>query len=94
MRPTWHTSSTPDATASQVERLVDEAMDAYLQWRVECIALAEAHDRWAAVRGGDPALAQACADALDREQDAADEYARLCRKLGAPSIARAQRACG
>ncbi len=92
MRPTWHTSSIPEAGAFQVERLVDEAMDAYLQWRRECIALAEAHERWVAVRGGDPALAQACADALDREQDAADEYARLCRRLGAQEIAPARSA--
>ena len=93
MRPMRHTKSVREAMAPQIERLLDEAMDAYLEWRVECIALAEAHDRWAAVRGGDPALAQACADALDREQDAADEYAGLCRQLKAPSIAPAQTAC-
>ena len=48
---------------------VDRAMDAYVAWRNECIAVRGAYSGWAAARGTNAALAfQAYAAALEREE--------------------------
>ena len=53
-------------------------MDAYVQWRNECIAVRDAYSRWAAASAADvtPAF-QAYTVALDREQLASEQYAAL-----------------
>jgi hypothetical protein len=57
---------------------VDRAMDAYVAWRNECIAVRDAYGRWAAASGTDVARAfHAYAAALDREQLASEQYAAL-----------------
>jgi hypothetical protein len=57
---------------------VDRAMDAYVQWRNECIAVGDAYRGWVAARGAAVAPAfQAYAAALDHEQRASELYAAL-----------------
>ncbi|MEA2428656.1 MAG: hypothetical protein QOF37_2284 [Thermoleophilaceae bacterium] len=71
-------ASIPIATRSQHRRLVDEAMDAYLDWRQECIAVSDAYRRWSAAGAADAALAfRGYLAALDREQLASEVYAGL-----------------
>jgi hypothetical protein len=61
---------------------VDRAMDAYIQWRNECIAVRDAYSHWAAARGTNVALAfQAYAVALDREELASERYAALIQPM-------------
>jgi hypothetical protein len=44
--------------AQQVkERLVDDAMDAYIDWREECISVGEAYGRWASAQADDAQVA-------------------------------------
>ena len=58
-------------------------MDAYLDWREECIYVSDSYRRWVAAEGTDAALAfSAHAAALDREQRAAEVYAGLMRCVG------------
>jgi hypothetical protein len=52
---------------------VDRAMDAYVAWRNECIAVRDAYRGWAAAHGTNAALAfQAYSAALDREELASE----------------------
>jgi hypothetical protein len=68
---------------TSIRTAVDQAMDAYLDWREECIAVSESYRRWAAAEGADAALAfSAHAAALDREQRASEVYAGLIRCVG------------
>jgi hypothetical protein len=63
--------------------LVDAAATAYAQWRSECAAVRGAYHRWVAAGAGDKASAyHAYNDALDREEHAAQRYARLIRRAG------------
>jgi hypothetical protein len=70
-------------TSTRVEKTnpfgrVARAMDAYVQWRNECIAVRDAYGRWTAARGTSVSLAfQAYAAALDREEFASEQYAAL-----------------
>jgi hypothetical protein len=49
----------------------------YLAWRRECLAVQEAYECWLAASPGSSAFAYASyLTALDREQDAAEQYAR------------------
>src|SRR5438132_5220106 len=73
---------TPMATL-QRRRLVDEVMDAYVDWREECIAVSDAYDSWVAADATDAALAFGIyTAALDREERASDAYAGLIRRVG------------
>src|SRR2546423_6299053 len=66
----------------QRRRFVDELMDAYVDWRQECIAVSEAYGRWAATEATDAALAfGAYGAALDREEQAAQVYAERIRRV-------------
>jgi hypothetical protein len=62
-------------------RLVDEAIQAYIDWREESAGVREAFDRWAGTRGVDCwAAFWAYRAALDREECASHAYAaRLAR---------------
>ena len=65
-------------------QLVDEAMDAYVDWREECAAVWDAYDRWASAPAVDAAGAfSAYRAALDREECASHAYADLLARIGA-----------
>jgi hypothetical protein len=55
--------------------LIDELMEAYVEWREECAGLLQAYERWASVPATDRELAFAAYKAaLDREQQASAVY--------------------
>lgn len=57
--------------------LVDELMDAYVDWREECLALEEAYARWSSVALDERNVAFAAyTAALDREEQASSVYAK------------------
>lgn len=61
------------------ESLVDEVIDAYVTWREQRAAVWDAYDRWAHVL--DERMFGAYRDALDREEDAAGEYATALARI-------------
>jgi hypothetical protein len=64
------------------KRLVDEAMDAYVDWREECAAVWDAYDRFARAPVADAPLAfSAYRAALDREECASRAYADLMARM-------------
>jgi hypothetical protein len=67
----------------QQQRLVDDALRAYIDWREECEEVWSTYSRWAD-RSVEDAGAAHCgyAAALDRERAAAEEYARLVIEVG------------
>jgi hypothetical protein len=70
---------------SQRRRLMNQAMDAYAGWRDQCGTVERAYRHWTSARGRDAAAwYTAYAAALDREERAAERYARLVRRLTAP----------
>lgn len=75
----------------QVEKqLVDEAIDAYVDWREECVGVWDAYERWARAPKIDAAGAfSAYRAALDREECASHAYADLLAR-----IARRRRSVG
>jgi hypothetical protein len=63
--------------------MVDETIDAYVDWREECTHVWEAHRRWQSAAGADAALAfRAYVAALDREERASQVYADWIGRLG------------
>ena len=72
------------------KQLVDEAMEAYVDWREECAGVWAAYERWAGAPVADTAGAfSAYRAALDREECASDAYADLLAR-----IARGRRSVG
>jgi hypothetical protein len=69
----------------QVERqLVDEAIEAYVEWREECVGVWDAYERWARAPKVDAAGAfSAYRAALDREECASHAYADLLARIAA-----------
>jgi hypothetical protein len=66
------------------KRLVDEAMDAYVEWREECAGVWDAYERWAGAPRIDAAGAfSAYRAALDREECASHAYAALLARITA-----------
>jgi hypothetical protein len=62
---------------------VHKALDAYVEWHDACIAVQAAYGVWRARRGSDRVLAfYAYEEALDREERAANVYARFIRAFG------------
>jgi hypothetical protein len=62
---------------------VNKALDAYVAWRDACLAVQVAHRSWRGRRGAGATLAfYAYEDALEREERAANVYAKLIRALG------------
>jgi hypothetical protein len=68
------------------------AVDAYVAWREECVAVRAAYLAWRRARAAEAALAfDAYEAALDREEVAARAYASLIRRVGhlvEPGLAR------
>jgi hypothetical protein len=65
------------------KRMIDEAMDAYVEWREECIRVWDADRLWLSAERADAALAfRAYVAALDREERASEVYADLISRLG------------
>jgi hypothetical protein len=68
--------------SAQRRRMVDQAMDAYVDWREECHRVWEAYERWLDAARPDTAFAfVAYVAALDREQRAAEVYAEFINRL-------------
>ena len=64
------------------EQLVDDAIQAYVEWREECAAVWDAFYRWASGPGVDAAAAfSTYRAALDREECASHAYADLLTRL-------------
>jgi hypothetical protein len=63
------------------QRQADEAMDAYVDWREECVFVSEAYERWAHAPVGEAGFEFAAyRAALDREEHASQAYVdRLMR---------------
>jgi hypothetical protein len=65
------------------QRLVDEAVVAYVEWREESGAVWVAYGRWASAPAEDAGHAHAAyRAALDREEAAAQVYANLIESVG------------
>jgi hypothetical protein len=59
------------------------AVDAYVAWREECVAVRTAYLAWRRARAAEAALAfDAYEAALDREEVAAEAYAALMQRVG------------
>jgi hypothetical protein len=67
----------PTETPSR-QRLVDELIHAYAEWREQCTAVREAYDRWSLAPAEQAPLAAAAYEAaLDCEERASKVYAEL-----------------
>ena len=68
------------------------AVDAYVAWREECVAVRTAYLAWRRARAAEAAFAfDAYEAALDREEVAAEAYRALIRRVGdlvEPGLAR------
>jgi hypothetical protein len=70
----------PISTARR--RLIDETIDAYVDWREECARVLEAYHCWLGAPEADTALSfWAYMAALDREERASEVYAELIGRL-------------
>jgi hypothetical protein len=69
--------------ARKQQRLLDDVLRAYVDWREECEEVWSTYRRWAS-RSAEDAGAAHCgyAAALDRERAAAEAYARLVIEVG------------
>ena len=68
---------------SSDNRLVDEAADAYVDWREECLAVWDAYGRWTGAPAVDARLAFAAYKAaLEIEEQACAFYASVIRRVG------------
>ena len=64
------------------QRLVDEAIDALVDWGEECASVWDAYARWTGAHAADSPLAfSAYQAALDREERAAHVYAELMTRV-------------
>ena len=64
------------------QRLVDEAIDALVDWGEECASVWDAYARWRSAHVADSPLAfSAYQAALDREERAAHVYAELMTRV-------------
>ena len=65
------------------KRLVDNLIEAYVDWREACRLVRSAYRDWGITRrqGAADAFLE-YSKALDREERAAEEYARLVRRVG------------
>jgi hypothetical protein len=74
--PTAQAGDTMSQTTD--DSLIDDLMDAYVEWREESAAVESAYQRWSIVGSPDTASAFAAyVAALDREEIASAEYAEL-----------------
>lgn len=64
-------------------RLVDEAVDAYVDWRGECLVVWDAYGRWTGAPTVDARLAfVAYTAALEIEEQACAVYSSVIRRIG------------
>jgi hypothetical protein len=64
------------------QRLVDDMVDAYAQWRHECASVRAAYDLWSNAAAGDALLAfRAYEAALDQEECSSKVYADLVHRV-------------
>jgi hypothetical protein len=64
------------------KRLVDEAIDAYVDWREACLAVSDAYQRWVQACSADAGFAFGDYRAtLDHEERASGVYASLVRRI-------------
>ena len=67
------------------EQLLDEAVDAYGDWREECTEVWDAYERWRRAPAADAPFAfSAYCAAVDREERASHVYAKLMTRVAAP----------
>jgi hypothetical protein len=72
----------PHETVLACSELVDEAMERYVEWREECLAVEHAYANWASSPSDTAELPFAAySAALDREQSAATVYRRAIERL-------------
>jgi hypothetical protein len=65
------------------KRLVDEAVDAHVDWRKECLAVWDAYGRWTGAPTVDARLAfVAYTASLEIEEQACAVYASAIRRIG------------
>jgi hypothetical protein len=65
------------------KQIVDDALNAYVDWREECIEVWNAYGSWASAPPKDVRRAHAAyRAALDREEAAAKVYAGLMKRVG------------
>jgi hypothetical protein len=75
-------NSKPILMRPRRRRLVNAAMDAYLDWRDECAAVSGAYRCWADAGAADAAPAWRTYEAaLDREEHASARYAALVQHV-------------
>jgi hypothetical protein len=75
--------------------LIDELLDAYLDWRQQSADVESAYRRWNSAPKTDSALAYAAyKGALDREQRASECYAEMIRSTSHMSAEELERATG
>jgi hypothetical protein len=67
------------------QRLVDEAMGAYVDWRQQCIDVSLAYSKWAAGTSDVALRYTAYLAALDQEERASEHYAGLIQRY-APEL--------
>lgn len=78
-----HDESARLGVATAKQDTVDAAVITYVQWRLACIAVRDAYRSWAQASVANGELAyRAHGAALDREQAAAEVYAKLMRDVG------------
>jgi hypothetical protein len=76
-------------TAQIQPELVDRLIEVYCDWRTACSEVRAAYEQFAAAPADERALAYAVYDAaLDREESAADEYARQLMRVARLAPAR------
>jgi hypothetical protein len=79
----------------QERRMVDEAVDAYVDWRDKCRAVWDAYRRWVSASIGDAGLAfETYSAELDREEHAAEIYAAEIRRVAHLMLGEFDRATG
>jgi hypothetical protein len=71
-------SSTTRTTSVRLDRVVDDAVLAYAEWRQASAAVWDAYGRWESAAGSDRVCAHT---AVDQEQAAANAYADLIGRV-------------
>ena len=75
-------SSTTRTTSVGLDKVVDEAVLAYAEWRQASAAVWDAYGRWESTAGSDHSSAHAAyLAAVDQEQAAANAYADLVGRV-------------
>jgi hypothetical protein len=69
--------------SNTLSRRLDKMLDAYVDWHEACLLVRDAYRNWSSATGPDVIAAFVrYMTALDREERAAEVYARLVRRVG------------